>query len=59
MNPSFTPIGYGKILDRKLRENFDKSLIHLYEMIGIAPISDPLSLRDIGGEQISSTYYVV
>jgi len=59
MNPSFTPIGYGKNLDRKLRENFDKSLIHLYEMIGIAPISDPLSLRDIGGEQISSTYNVI
>lgn len=56
MRPAFTILGNGKNLDRKLRENFDKSLIYLYEMVGSTP--DPLTLRDIGGEQISGTYYV-
>ncbi|MEI7719100.1 MAG: hypothetical protein WCI72_04485 [archaeon] len=56
MRPSFVVLGSGKNLDRKLRENFDKSLIYLYEMIGSTP--NPLILRDIGGEQISGTYHV-
>jgi hypothetical protein len=56
MRPSFTPLGSGKALDRKLRENFDKSLIYLYEMVGSTP--NPLALRDIGGEQISGAYWV-
>jgi len=56
MNPGFTVLGTGKNLDRKLRENFDKSLIYLYELVGSTP--NPSTLRDIGGEQISGTYYV-
>lgn len=56
MEPSFIILGSGKNLEKNFQENFDKSLIYLYETINL--LSDPLSLRDINGAQIASTYYV-